>query len=119
MPLCDYLISVPSFQTKQRFLCTEHCIKPLYLQPFNKRFVQKSPFTMPGVYEVPDTLRQGSWAIKIDFKHGRISIFTEKPQADELLFSILSCSHACQPLKISLLCVEWQDIPIQSLVFWC
>ena len=50
------------------------------MQPFNKKFVRKSPFTMPGVYEVPDTLRQGSWAIKIDFKHGRISIFTEVPK---------------------------------------
>ena len=42
------------------------------MQPFNKKFVRKSPFTMPGVYEVPNTLLEGSWAIKIDFKNGRI-----------------------------------------------
>ena len=35
-----------------------------FLQPFNKKYVAKSPFTMPGVYEVPDTLSQGNWAIK-------------------------------------------------------
>ena len=45
-----------------------------FLQPFNKKFVAKSPFTMPGVYEVPDTLFQGNWAIKIDFQNGKVSI---------------------------------------------
>ena len=29
---------------------------------------------MPGVYEVPDTLVENSWAVKIDFKNGNISI---------------------------------------------
>ena len=46
----------------------------LHLQPIKEKFGLKFPFTMPGVYEVPDTLKEGSWAIKIDFKHGRISI---------------------------------------------
>ena len=75
MPLCDSLKSVLSY-TKLRYLyrIISASTKPFYLQPFNKRFVRKSPFTMNGVYEVPDTLMEGSWAIKIDFKHGRISI---------------------------------------------
>ena len=45
-----------------------------FLQPFNKKFVAKSPFTMPGVYGVPDTLFQGNWAIKIDFQNSKVSI---------------------------------------------
>ena len=78
MPLCDSLESVLSY-SKLRYLyrIISASTKPFYLQPFNKRFVRKSPFTMPGVYEVPDTLMEGSWAIKIDFKHGRISILTD------------------------------------------
>ena len=56
-----------------------------FLQPFNKKFVAKSPFTMPGVYEVPDTLLQGNWAIKIDFQHGKV-LFLIKPGGPSLLF---------------------------------
>ena len=33
--------------------------------------MDKSPFTMPGVYEVPDTLCQGNWAVKIDLQNGK------------------------------------------------
>ena len=54
------------------------------MQPFNKRYVQKSPFTMPGVYEVPGTLKEGNWAIKIDFKHGRI--YFDHAQVDKVTF---------------------------------
>lgn len=44
------------------------------MQPFNKKFVRPSPFTMTGVYEVPDTLVESDWAVKIDLKNGNISI---------------------------------------------
>ena len=33
--------------------------------------MDKSPFTMPGVYEVPDVLCQGNWAVKIDLQNGK------------------------------------------------
>ena len=40
---------------------------------------------MPGVYEVPDTLVEGNWAIKIDFQHGKFSI-SDKAQTVEIAF---------------------------------
>ena len=50
------------------------------------KFVQRSPFTMQGVYEVSDTLGEVNWALKIDFQHGKISI-SDKSQAVEVDFS--------------------------------
>ena len=47
----------------------------LNLKPFNKRFMDKSPFTMPGVYEVADIIHQGYWAVKIDLQNGKVWIF--------------------------------------------
>ena len=38
--------------------------------------MDKSPFTMPGVYEVPDTLCQGNWAVKIDLQNGKDPIYS-------------------------------------------
>ena len=38
--------------------------------------MDKSPFTMPRVYEVPDTLCQGNWAVKIDLQNGKDYIFS-------------------------------------------
>ena len=40
--------------------------------------MDKSPFMMPGVYEVPDILYQGNWAVKINLQNGKISIFLTK-----------------------------------------
>ena len=39
----------------------------VFLQPFNKGYVLNSPYTMTGVYEVTDILKENSWAVKIDF----------------------------------------------------
>ena len=39
-------------------------------------YMKKTPFTMPGVYEVPDTIRQGNWAVKIDLKNGKTSLLS-------------------------------------------
>ena len=39
-------------------------------------YMAKTPFTMPGVYEVPDTLSQGNWAIKIDLQNGKDHTFS-------------------------------------------
>ena len=41
---------------------------------------------MPGVYEVSVTLGKVNWMIKIDFRHGKISI-SDKSQAVEVDFS--------------------------------
>ena len=41
-----------------------------FLQPFNRGYVLKFPFNMGGVYEAPDTLKENSWAVKIDFQIG-------------------------------------------------
>ena len=41
------------------------------VQPFNKNYVLPSPFTMTGVYQVPDTLMEGDWAVKIDLSNGK------------------------------------------------
>ena len=38
---------------------------------------------MPGVYEVSVTLGEVNWVIKIDFRHGKISI-ADKSQAVEV-----------------------------------
>ena len=45
-----------------------------YLLPFNKGCVDKSPFTMAVVYEVPHILTEISWVVKIDFQNG-MSLF--------------------------------------------
>ena len=37
--------------------------------------MDKSPFTMPGVYEVPDTLCQGNWVVKIVLDNVKDLIF--------------------------------------------
>ena len=39
-------------------------------QPSNKKYVEKTPFTMSGVYQIPQLLTKGDWAIKIDLAHG-------------------------------------------------
>ena len=50
-------------------------VKSNTLLPFNKKYVQKSPFTRPGVSEVPDVLCQGNWAAKIDSQNGKDHTF--------------------------------------------
>ena len=54
------------------------------MQPSNRRSLQKTPLTMPGVYEVQGTLKEGNWAIKIDLKHGRI--YFDHAQVDKVTF---------------------------------
>ena len=45
------------------------------VQPLNKQFVQKTPFTMTGVYQVPSTILPGDWAVKLDLANGMHIIF--------------------------------------------
>ena len=67
--------------------CGGYLLVPLYfsrhlvlsnfptVQPLNKNFVQKTPFSLTGVYMVPSVLQQGDWAIKLDLAHGKLQIF--------------------------------------------
>ena len=43
----------------------------LLFQPFNKGFLADCPFTMKGVFEVPQSLNPGDYAIKIDLSNGK------------------------------------------------
>ena len=76
-----------------------------FLQPFNKKFVAKSPVTMPRGHKVPTTLLQGYWAIEIDFQHGKVSI-SDEAQKSEIAF--LAYYHvAIDPSHTKYLCFVW------------
>ena len=42
------------------------------VQPLNKKYVKKTPFSLTGVYMVPSVLQRGNWAIKLDLAHGKV-----------------------------------------------
>jgi hypothetical protein len=46
------------------------------MQPLNKEYVLPTPFTMSGVYQMPDILLEGDWAVKIDLSNGEQFILT-------------------------------------------
>ena len=89
----------------------------IFFQPFNKAFVEKSPFTMTGVYEVPAILLEGDFAVKIDLENGKILILygTFKIAG---AFSLLPCSNTRRALEVPDFCLEWPCLPIQSALFW-
>ena len=60
------------FRIRLSFIMSTNSV---FLQPFNKGLVLKSPFTMAGVYKVPDILTENSWAVKIDFQNGMCLFF--------------------------------------------
>ena len=83
----------------------------IFFQPFNKAFVEKSPFTMTGVYEVPAILLEGDFAVKIDLENGKILILygTFKIAG---AFSLLPCSNTRRALEVPDFCLEWPCLPI-------
>ena len=46
------------------------------MQPLNKEYVLPTPFSMTGVYQMPDILLEGDWAVKIDLSNGECYIMT-------------------------------------------
>lgn len=42
------------------------------VQPLNKKYVKKTPFSLTGVYMVPSVLQRGDWSIKLDLAHGKV-----------------------------------------------
>ena len=50
------------------------------------------PITILGVYEVPVTIGEANWVIKIDFLCGKISI-ADKSQAVEVMFRYQPQTH--------------------------
>ena len=61
------------------------------VQPLNKNFILKTPFTMTGVYQVPSVILPGDWAIKLDLAHGKILKYGTAVHT--LYHSLLSCTN--------------------------
>ena len=76
---------------------------------------------MPGVYEVLVTLGEVNWVIKIDFRHGKISI-ADKSQTVEVEVSTSTPdtgnNFACLERPDSKFCVIEEEIHSSSLTFW-
>ena len=76
---------------------------------------------MPGVYEVLVTLGEVNWVIKIDFRHGKISI-ADKSQTVEVEVSTSTPdtgnNFPCLEWPISKFCVIEEEIHSLSLTFW-
>ena len=61
------------------------------VQPLNKNYILKTPFTMTGVYQVPSVILPGDWAVKLDLAHGKI-LKLERAVLT-LCHSLLSCAN--------------------------
>ena len=76
---------------------------------------------MPGVYEVLVTLGEVNWVIKIDFRHGKISIADKSQTVEvEVLTSTpyTGNNFACLEPPDSKFCVIEEEIHSSSLTFW-
>ena len=78
------------------------------VQPLNKNFILKTPFTMTGVYQVPSVLLPGDWAVKLDLAHGKI--FNLDRAVLTLNHSLLSCANQSVPSEVSKIYLEGESL---------